>query len=80
VEQQCGDRVGKLIAQLCIRGDTGILELAPTVSECAETMRRRARSAELADLEQMPVGIAKEAADLLATLVRRRQENGAPRQ
>ena len=57
-----------------------ILEPAPTVSECALKMRRRARSAELADLEQMPVGIAKEAADLLATLARRRQESGAPRQ
>jgi hypothetical protein len=39
---------------------------------CADTMCRRARSAELADLEQMAVWIAKEAADLVATLVGRR--------
>jgi hypothetical protein len=42
-------------------------------------MRGPVRSSELADLEQMPVRIPKEAADLLASLARRRQESGSPR-
>jgi hypothetical protein len=37
--------VGKLIDQSCIRGSSGILELAPTVSECAASRAARDQSA-----------------------------------
>jgi hypothetical protein len=44
VEQQRARPVGNLVSQPRIRGRTGILELAPTVSECAEPGARQAGS------------------------------------